>query len=181
MKWYGLLITEEELYSLELLQRLAELPDGAVQGKTHRKWCARKQKQEKRASVCVRLKANPNRPTIPLILLANVCSLENKLDYCNYIHSKKWDCESVFVFTETWLHNNISDIAIQLDGLTSSRLTGMWKALVRPEVEDCVCILTIFTICKNTEIVTTHYSQLVEFLIVKCRSFYQPREFTWHW
>lgn len=42
LKPYRLLITEEEMYSLRLLRRPTELPVRAVQGNTHRKWCARK-------------------------------------------------------------------------------------------------------------------------------------------
>lgn len=67
--------------SLGPLRRSTEWPDGAVRKKAHRKRCARKQKRGKRAGICARLKANPNRPTIPSILFANVHSLENNLDH----------------------------------------------------------------------------------------------------
>ncbi|KAK0133538.1 hypothetical protein N1851_030957 [Merluccius polli] len=58
----------------------------------------------------------------------------------------------VLVFTETWLNDNIPDSAVQLEQLTCYRAD---RALVNG---DC--------------------SPLAEFMIIKCRPFYLPREFT---
>lgn len=48
---------------------------------TCRKRCARRSKRGKRAGISARLKANPYRPALLSILLSNVRSLENKMDY----------------------------------------------------------------------------------------------------
>ncbi|GAA6107150.1 piezo-type mechanosensitive ion channel component 1-like, partial [Tachysurus ichikawai] len=77
----------------------------------------------KRAGVRGRLKTNPSRPALPSILLANVCSLDNKLYYIRLERSTRREIRNccVFVFTETWLSDRVPDGAIQLDGLTSFR------------------------------------------------------------
>ncbi len=69
----------------------------------------RKQKRGKRGGIRARLAANPHKPAIPTILLANVRSLDNKLDYIRLLRSTQRtvrDC-CVFVFTETWLNNSV--------------------------------------------------------------------------
>ncbi len=71
----------------------------------------------KRGGIRARLAANPHKPSIPTIVLANVHSLDNKLDYIRLLRSTQRtvrDCY-VFVFTETWLNNSVPDCAIQLD------------------------------------------------------------------
>ncbi len=83
----------------------------------------RKQKRGKRGGIRARLAANPHKPAIPTIVLANVLSLDNKLDYIRLLRSTQRtvrDC-CVFVFMETWLNNSVPDCAIQLDQLTCYR------------------------------------------------------------
>ncbi len=63
------------------------------------------QKRGKRGGIRARLAANPHKPAIPTFVLANVRSLDNKLDYIRLLRSTQRtvrDC-CVFVFTETWL------------------------------------------------------------------------------
>ncbi len=70
-----------------------------------------------------RLRANPTSPAIPSLMLSNVRSLENKLDLIKLSRSTQHETRDccVFVFTETWLNDNIPDSAIQLHGLTCCR------------------------------------------------------------
>jgi len=84
------------------------------------KRCERKQKRGKCRGIQARLTANPHKPPIPTIVLANVRSLDNKLDYIRLLRSTQRtvrDC-CVVVFTETWLSNSVPDGAIHLDQLT---------------------------------------------------------------
>ena len=109
----------EELSRLELLcypSRVEPHPER----RRHRRR-ERKQKRGKRGGIQARLEASPHKPAIPSLLMANVRSLDNKIDNIRLLRStqrKVRDC-CVYVFTETWLHNNIPDSAIQLDMLTS--------------------------------------------------------------
>ncbi len=139
----------------------------------------RKQKRGKRGGIRARLVANPHKPAIPTIVLANVRSLDNKLDYIRLLRSTQRtvrDC-CVFVFTETWLNNSVPDCAIQLEQLTCYRAD---RALVeggkRRDGGLCVYINNVW--CRDAVVVCKHCSPLVEFMIIKCRPFYLPREYT---
>ncbi|KAK3536811.1 hypothetical protein QTP86_025588 [Hemibagrus guttatus] len=142
----------KNLRNLGLLRRpgpeSSASPDAGGQERSRQKQCTRKRKRGKRAGVRARLKTNPSRPSLLSILLSNVCSLDNKLDYIR-LQQTTWreyrDC-CVFVFTETWLSDRVPDATIQLDGLTT----------FRADRNAALC---------------------VEFVNVR-RKFYLPREFT---
>ncbi|MCI4381067.1 hypothetical protein PGIGA_G00247310 [Pangasianodon gigas] len=56
------------------------------------------QKRGKRAGVRARLKTNPSRPALPSILLSNVCSLDNKLDYIRLQQTTRREFRDCCVF-----------------------------------------------------------------------------------
>lgn len=74
----------------------------------------------KREGVRARLAASPHRPAIPSLIVANVHSLDNKSDYIQLLRSTQREVRDccVFIFTESWLNDNIPDSAIQLTALT---------------------------------------------------------------
>ncbi len=116
----------EELRDLGLLRRPTPslTPTTASRPQRRRyKRRERKQKRGKRGGIRARLAANPHKPAILSIVLANVRSLDNKLDHIRLLRSTQRtvrDC-CVFVFTETWLNNSVPDCAIQLEQLTCYR------------------------------------------------------------
>ncbi len=116
----------EELRDLGLLRRPTPSPTPTTASHPQRrryKRRERKQKRGKRGGIRARLAANPHKPAIPSIVLANVRSLDNKLDHIRLLRSTQRtvrDC-CVFVFTETWLNNSVPDCAIQLEQLTCYR------------------------------------------------------------
>ncbi len=74
----------EELWDLGLLRRPTPSPTPTTASRPQRrryKRRERKQKRGKRGGIRARLAANPHKPAIPTIELANVRSLDNKLDY----------------------------------------------------------------------------------------------------
>ncbi len=81
------------------------------------------------------------------------------------------------MFTETWLNNSVPDCAIQLEQLTCYRAD---RALVEGGKRRggglCVYINNVW--CRDAVVVCKHCSPLVEFMIIKCRPFYLPREYT---
>lgn len=118
-------------YNKQLLSVLGELgllcchrcTLGAPLGKSHRKQCNRMRKRGKRGDVQARLAANPHKPAIPTLLLSNVRSLNNKLDYIKLwraSHCNVIDCCAT-VFTETWLNQDVTDAAVQVEGLMLHR------------------------------------------------------------
>ena len=139
----------------------------------------RKLKRGKRAGIKARLKTKPTRPAVPTILLSNVRSLENKLDELRLMRGslKVWrDC-CLFIFTESWLHENIPDEAVQLEGTTLFR-ADRDAASSGKSRGGGLCIYINKDWCVNAASVAQHCSELVEFSIVICRPFYLPREFT---
>ncbi len=112
-------------------------------------------------------------------MLSNVRSLENKLDLIQLSRSTQHEARDccVFVFTETWLNDNIPDSAIQLNRLTcyqadrDTTLSGKSRG-------GGLCVYINKEWCNNAAVVSKHCSSLVEFMFVKCRPFYLPREFT---
>ncbi|KAK0147812.1 hypothetical protein N1851_012502 [Merluccius polli] len=143
-----------------------------------RRRCARRQKRGKRGGIQARLAANPHKPALPSIVLANVRSLDNKLDELQLLRSSQRTVREccVFVFTETWL-NNIPDSAIQLDRLTCYRAD---RALINGGKTrgSSVCVYIRDAWCQDAVVVCRHCSPLAEFMIIKCRPFYLPREFS---
>ncbi len=172
----------EELRDLGLLRRPTPSPTPTTASRPQRrryKRRERKQKRGKRGGIRARLAANPNKPAIPTIVLANVRSLDNKLDYIRLLRSTQRtvrDC-CVFVFTETWLNNSVPDCAIQLEQLTCYRAD---RALVEGGKRrgGGLCVYINDAWCRDAVVVCKHCSPLVEFMIIKCRPFYLPREYT---
>ncbi len=173
---------DEELRDLGLLRRPTPSPTPTTASRPQRrcyKRRERKQKRGKRGGIRARLAANPHKPVIPIIVLANVRSLDNKLDYIQLLRSTQRtvrDC-CVFVFTETWLSNSVPDCTIQLDQLTCYQAD---RALVEVGKRCggglCVYINNVWR--RDAVVVCKHCSPLVEFMIIKCRPFYLPREYT---
>ena len=82
-----------------------------------RKRCARKQKRGERSGGLAQLKAN--RPPIPTLFLANIRSLDNKVDLLHgrlNVSTEMRNC-AVLCLTETWLNNSMPDSTFQIDGL----------------------------------------------------------------
>ncbi len=82
-----------------------------------------------------------------------------------------------FFASETRLIDNIVHSAIQLHGLNcyradrDSSLSGKTRG-------GGLCVYINKEWCNNAVVVSKHCSSLVEFMVVKCRPFYLPREFT---
>ncbi|KAI4903013.1 hypothetical protein NFI96_007809, partial [Prochilodus magdalenae] len=157
----------------------AASPEAGSRKRGHRKRCARPQKRGKRAGVRTRLTSKPARAALPSILLSNVCSLENKLDCIRLQRTTRRESRDccVFVFTETWLSDSVPDAAIQLDGLASFR-ADRDSALCGKTRGGGLCVYISTEWCKNSVLVSSYCSPLVEFMVVRCRPFYLPREFT---
>ncbi len=104
----------EVLRDLGLLRRPTPSPTPTTASRPQRRRYKRRERKQKRGKlggIRARLAANPHKPAIPTIVLANVRSLDNKLDYIRLLRSTQRtvrDC-CVFVFTETWLSNSVPD------------------------------------------------------------------------
>ncbi|KAL0148751.1 hypothetical protein M9458_055929 [Cirrhinus mrigala] len=154
-------------------------PSDATRTKRRRRRCERGRKRGKRGGIRARLRANPTRPALPTLILSNVRSLENKLDEIQLSRSTEHEARDccVFVFTETWLNDKTPDSAIQLPGLTCCR-ADRDSSLSGKTRGGGLCVYINKEWCNSAAVVTKNCSSLVEFVFVKCRPFYLPREFT---
>ncbi len=143
--------------------------------------CERGQKRSKHRGIQARLRGNPTRPAIPSLMLSNVRSLENKLSLIQLRRSTQYETRDccVFVFTETWLNDNVPDSAIQLHGLTCCR-ADRDSSLSGKTRGGGLCVYINKEWCNNAAVLSLskHCSSLVELMVVKCRPLYLPREYT---
>ena len=81
------------------------------------------------------------------------------------------------IFTETWLNSSVPDSAVEL--------TGRYLLRADRTADDSgktrgggLCIYVNKAWCMDTVIIESHCSPNLEYIMVKCRPFYLPREFT---
>jgi len=175
-------VTSEFLHSRNIPEEIARTPGSPWMvvgpGKCRRRRRYRKQKRGCRSGLLVRLRRQPHKPPLPSIFLINARSITNKMDKLNLqISANKLieDC-SILLITETWLHSLIPDVAIELAGRTAFRWdrnkdSGKSKG-------GGLCIYVHNNWCTNTKIIDRHCSSDLEYLTVKCRPIYLPRELT---
>ncbi len=79
---------------------------------------------------------------------------------------------------KTWLNDNIPDSAIQLNKLTCYRADIGQNTSGKSRGGGLCLYINKEWCCNNAAVISKHCSSLVEFMFVKCRPFYLPREFT---
>ena len=138
----------------------------------------RRRKRGKRGGLHARLKARASRPPLPSLLLANVRSLENKLDELRARITSQREIREccALIFSETWLSETVPDSAVQLE--THSLHRGDRTAASGKMSGGGVCVYVNNSWCMDVRTVYKHCSQDLEFLLLRCRPFYLPREFT---
>lgn len=127
----------------------------------------------------VRLRSRQSKIPLPSIYLANVQSLPNKMDdLLSRIKTQREarDC-SVFCLTETWLHSGVPESSLQPPGFSVYRSDRV-KERTGKSKGGGVCFLINELWCTDCVIVNKTCNANLECLIVKCRPFYLPREFS---
>lgn len=85
---------------------------------------------------------------------------------------------NILCFSETWLSDKILPMGIQLDGFSIHRAD---RTVESGKLKGGGVFLFINSNwCANSSVVevSTHCSPFLEYLMVKCRPFYHPREFS---
>lgn len=140
-----------------------------------RRW--KKKHRGKRAGVRNKLRTRAHRPPLPSILLANVQSLDNKLDdiraRVRYQRDVR-DC-NILCFTETWLSPAVPDHAV----LPRSMLSVFRQDRTEESGKSKgggVCFMTNNNWCDpmNVSILSRSCSPDLEHLAILCRPFYLP-------
>ena len=138
----------------------------------------RKKKRGRRAGVLVRTRKRYFKPALPTILLANVQSIDNKMDELNARIKFQRDIRNccVLAFVETWLVPEISDTAVTPSGFSIYRQDR--TADSGKHRGGGVCVMVNFSWATDIAVLASHCSPVLELLTVKIRPFYLPREFT---
>ncbi len=141
----------------------------------------RKKHSGRRAGIRNRLRRRAHSPPLPSILLANVQSLENKMDDLRARISFQRDIRdcNILCLTETWLTPSVPDTAVTpSDTFSVLRMDRTAEAGKTKGGGVCFMINKKWCDPRNISILSHSCSPYLEYLSIICRPFYLPREFT---
>ncbi len=141
----------------------------------------RKKHCGRRAGIRNRLRQRAHSPPLPSILLANVQSLENKMDDLRARISFQRDIRdcTILCLTETWLTSTVPDTAVTpSDNFSVLRMDRTAKAGKTKGGGVCFFINKKWCDPRNISILSRSCSPHLEHLSIICRPFYLPREFS---
>ncbi len=134
----------------------------------------------RRAGIRDRLRKRAHSPPLPSILLANVQSLENKMDDLRARISFQRDIRdcNILCLTETWLTPSVPDTAVTpSDNFSVLRMDRTAEAGKTKGGGVCFMINKKWCDPRNISILSRSCSPHLEHLSIICRPFYLPREF----
>ncbi len=141
----------------------------------------RKKHRGKRAGIRNRLRKRAHSPPLPSIFLANVQSLDNKMDDLRARISFQRDIRdcNILCLTETWLTATVPDTAVTpSDNFSVLRMDRTAEAGKTKGGGVCFFINKKWCDPRNISILSRCCSPHLEHLSIICRPFYLPREFT---
>ncbi len=167
-------LSTDPAWPLEILRN--ELNNDYLNNRTRRR-----KHRGRRAGIRNRLRKRAHSPPLPSILLANVQSLENKMDDLRARISFQRDIRdcNILCLTETWLTPTGPDTAV-----TPSDNFSVLRMYRTPEAGKTkgggVCFMISKKWCdpRNISILSCSCSPHLEHLSIICRPFYLPREFS---
>ncbi len=140
----------------------------------------RKKHRGRRAGIRDRLRNKAHSPPLPSILLANVQSLENKMDDLRARTSFQRDIRdcNILCLSETWLTPSVPDTAVTpSDNFSVLRMDRTAEAGKIKGGGVCFMINKKWCDPRNISILSRSCSPHLEHLSIICRPFYLPREF----
>ncbi len=168
-------LSTDPAWPLEIL-RSTEVDKGRLNN-TRR----RKKHRGKHAGIRNRLRKRAHSPPLPSILLANVQSLENKMDDLRARISFQRDIRdcNILCLTETWLTPTVPDTAVTpSDNFSVLRMDRTAEAGKTKGGGVCFFINKKWCGPRNISILSRSCSPHLEHLSIICRPFCLPREFS---
>ena len=146
-------------------------------------WPVRRRKRGRRGGCLARLKRNPNRPAIPSLFLANARSLaprgeegKDKMDDIRIRVTQRPVRDSCcLLFTETWANQDVPDASFELAGYTTHRQDRNADETGKGRGGGLLIYLNNDW-TTDSNVISSHCSQDLEYLTVKCRPFHLARE-----
>ncbi|KAK0140101.1 hypothetical protein N1851_022987 [Merluccius polli] len=167
-----LAISEEFTEHHNIPVEIARQPDSAWITPVKRR---RRKRRGARGGLLNRLKRDPHRPSIPSLFLANVRSLANKMDEMRLRVATKTTNSCAFLLTESWLTASIPDASIEIQGYTIHRQDRNKESTGKSRSGGVVIYLNN-NWTSDSKLVSSHCSQDLEYITVKCRPFHLARE-----
>lgn len=126
-----------------------------------------------------RLAGKRTSPPLPSIILANVCSLRNKLDELQANVTCQWAYReaSLICLTETWLDNTITDSELTLDGFGSPLRLDRDNVSSLKKLGGGLCVYFNNDWSRAASVKDSCCTPDLELLAVSFRPKYIPREF----
>ncbi len=168
-------LSTDPAWPLEIL-RTTEVNKGRLNNPRRRR-----KHRGRRAGIRNRLRKRAHSPPLPSILLANVQSLENKMDDLRARISFQRDIRdcNILCLTETWLTPSVPDNAVTpSDNFSVLRMDRTAEAGKTKGGGVCFMINKKWCDPRNISILSRSCSAHLEHLSIICRLFYLPREFT---
>ncbi len=141
----------------------------------------RRKHRGRRAGIRNRLRKRAHILHLPSFLLANIQSLENKMDDLRARISFQWDIRdcNIFYLTETWLTPSVPDTAVTpSDNFSVLQMDRMAEAGKTKGGVVCFMINKKWCDPRNISILSCSCSPHLEHLSIICRPFYLPQEFS---
>lgn len=137
----------------------------------------RPRKGGRRGRVRQHLLRRGNRPPLPSMILSNARSLRTKIDELQ-INTKacfEYHTASLLAITETWLHQDIQNSLVDIDGFSLIRADRIYQS--GKSRGDGIAMYVSNNWCKQYTVREMFCFPDVEFLHLHFRPFYLPREF----
>ncbi len=168
-------LSTDPAWPLEILRNTELNNDHLNNPRRRKKHCGR------RAGIRNRLRKRAHSP-LPSILLANVQSVENKMDDLIARIIFQWDIRdcNILCLSETWLTPTVPDTAVTpaADNFSVLRMDRTAKAGKTKGGGVCFMINKKWCDPRNISILSCSCSPHLEHLSIICRPFYLPREFS---
>ncbi len=140
---------------------------------------SRRRKRGKRAGVLMKSRQRGFRTPLPIIHLANLCSLANKSDKLQLLTCTNKDFLNFLklCFTETWLNRAIPDSALHLAGFQLFRVDRVTESSGKTRGSG-LCFYINEGWCTDVTVLKKMCCPNLEALFINCKPFYSPREFS---
>jgi len=164
---------------LRLIPEISRTPEAAHSSRPGGSARRRRRECKQRRGLRAKLKLIPHRLPLPTIFFANVHSLANNMDEIrlSITNNRRIMDSNVMIFTVTWLNNNCPDNAIELAGRHTHRADRIAEDSGKTRGGG-LCISINKAWCTDSATTERQCSPNVEFIVVKCRPYYLPRELT---
>ncbi|XP_058010955.1 uncharacterized protein LOC131184050 [Ahaetulla prasina] len=138
----------------------------------------KRRKRGKRAGILNRLRSRIKTP-LPSIFLTNIRSLANKMDEILLLNKYYSDFRNsaVLCFSETWLNESIENSSLNIPGFQIERSDRIPETSGKKKGGG-LCLYISRNWCQDFKIIYKFCDNNLETLIINCKPYYSPREFS---